>query len=63
MGGHLKGAINVPLGDTAAIRAVGYYQKYAGFIDAIGPAGGDDVNDGSRATAAASRCCGSRWRS
>jgi iron complex outermembrane receptor protein len=48
MGGHLKGAINVPLGDTAAIRAVGYYQKYAGFIDAIGPAGGDDVNDGVR---------------
>ena len=48
MGGHLKGAINVPLGDTAAVRAVGYYQKYAGFIDALGPAGGDDVNDGER---------------
>ena len=48
MGGHLKGAMNVPLGDTAAVRAVGYYQKYAGFIDAIGPAGGDDVNDGER---------------
>src|SRR5215213_3681547 len=38
VGGHLKGAINVPLGDTAAVRAVGYYTKYAGFIDAIGPA-------------------------
>jgi len=48
MGGHLKGAINVPLGGTAAVRAVGYYQKYAGYIDAIGPAGGDDVNDGVR---------------
>ena len=48
MGGHLKGAINVPLGETAAVRAVGYYQKYAGFIDALGPAGGDDVNDGER---------------
>ncbi|HEY0629439.1 MAG TPA: TonB-dependent receptor [Sphingomicrobium sp.] len=47
-GGHLKGAINVPLGDTAAVRAVGYYTKYAGFIDAIGPAGGEDVNDGTR---------------
>ncbi len=47
-GGHLKGAINVPLGDTAAVRAVGYYTKYAGFIDAIGPAGGNDVNDGTR---------------
>ena len=47
-GGHIKGAINVPLGDTAAVRAVGYYTKYAGFIDAIGPAAGEDVNDGSR---------------
>ena len=24
IGGHLKGAINVPIGDTAAIRVVGY---------------------------------------
>ena len=47
-GGHLKGAINVPLGDTAAVRAVGYYTKYAGFIDAIGPAGGKNINDGTR---------------
>jgi outer membrane receptor protein involved in Fe transport len=36
------------LGDTAAVRAVGYYTKYAGFIDAIGPAGGKNVNDGKR---------------
>ena len=49
IGYHLKGAINVPLGDTAAIRAVGYGTKYAGFIDAKGPAGGKDVNDGYRA--------------
>ena len=48
LGGHLKGAINIPLGDTAAIRAVGYYTKYAGFIDALGPAGGKNVNDGKR---------------
>ncbi len=47
-GGHLKGAINLPLGDTAALRAVAYSTKYAGFIDAIGPAGGDNVNDGKR---------------
>ena len=47
-GGHLKGAINLPLGETAAIRAVGYYTKYAGFIDAIGPAGGKNINDGKR---------------
>ena len=48
MGGHLKGAINVPLGDNAAIRAVGYYTRYAGFIDAQGPGGGENVNDGER---------------
>ena len=48
VGGHLKGAINVPLGETAALRAVGYYTKYAGFIDAFGPADGNDVNDGER---------------
>jgi len=48
IGGHLKGAINVPLGDTAAIRVVGYAQKYAGFIDAQGPGGGKNVNDGRR---------------
>ena len=48
MGGHLKGAINVPLGETAAVRAVGYYQRYPGFIDALGPASGDNVNDGVR---------------
>ena len=48
VGGHLKGAANVPLGDKAALRAVGYYTKYAGFIDAIGPGGGKNVNDGER---------------
>ena len=48
IGGHLKGAINLPLGETAAIRAVGYYTRYGGFINAIGPAGGDDVNSGER---------------
>jgi iron complex outermembrane recepter protein len=48
VGGHLKGALNIPWGDTAAVRAVAYYQKYAGFIDALGPAGGDNVNDGVR---------------
>jgi outer membrane receptor protein involved in Fe transport len=48
VGGHLKGAINVPLGSTAAVRVVGYTQKFAGFIDAQGPGGGKNVNDGSR---------------
>ena len=48
IGFHLKGAINVPLGPTAAIRAVAYGTRYGGFIDAIGPAAGDNVNDGRR---------------
>jgi iron complex outermembrane recepter protein len=47
-GGHLKGAVNVPLGETAAIRAVGYFTRYGGFINAIGPAGGEDINSGER---------------
>lgn len=48
IGGHLKGAVNVPLGENAALRAVGYFTRYGGFINAIGPAGGKDVNDGER---------------
>lgn len=48
IGGHLKGAVNVPLGDKAALRAVGYFTRYGGFINAIGPAGGEDVNSGER---------------
>ena len=48
MGGHVKGAVNVPLGDTAAVRAVAYATGYGGFIDALGPAAGEDVNGGSR---------------
>lgn len=47
-GGHIKGAINLPLGDTLAARVVGYYTKYAGFVDATGPGGGENVNDGER---------------
>jgi iron complex outermembrane receptor protein len=48
VGGHLKGAFNAPLGETAAVRIVGYHTEYGGWIDAIGPAGGEDVNGGSR---------------
>ncbi|XUU59618.1 TonB-dependent receptor [Erythrobacter sp. HA6-11] len=48
LGYHLKGAVNIPVGDTVAVRAVGYYTEYGGFIDAVGPAGGDDVNGGER---------------
>lgn len=48
-GGHLKGAVNLPLGDKVAVRAVGYYTRYGGFIDALTPNGTkEDVNDGER---------------
>ncbi|MEO8018959.1 MAG: TonB-dependent receptor [Pseudomonadota bacterium] len=49
-GGSLRGALNVPIGETAAMRAVGYRQELAGFIDSLYP-GRDarkDVNGGSR---------------
>ncbi|ALL14779.1 TonB-dependent receptor [Caulobacter henricii] len=49
-GGYVKGAINLPVSDKVAVRAVGYYTKYAGFIDARREGGGrkKNVNDGSR---------------
>lgn len=47
-GGGVKGAINVPLSDTAAMRVVGYSTHMGGWIDAIGPAEGKDVNKGKR---------------
>jgi iron complex outermembrane recepter protein len=49
-GGALKGAVNVPVNDMIAVRAVGYYTKYAGFVDALREGGGidRDVNDGER---------------
>ena len=48
MGYGAKGAVNVPMGEKAALRVVGYGEKFGGFIDAIGPAGGENVNDGHR---------------
>ena len=48
MGYDAKGAVNIPIGDTLAARAVGYFTKYGGFIDAIGQAAGKNVNDGKR---------------
>lgn len=49
-GGHLKTALNVPLGEDAAIRLVAYGTRYGGFIDARKEGGtvDEDVNDGSR---------------
>ncbi len=49
-GGHVKTALNVPVGENAAFRVVAYGTGYGGFIDAQkqGGAVDEDVNDGSR---------------
>src|SRR5215213_2333779 len=47
-GYSLKGAVNLPLGSTAALRVVGYGTHFGGFIDSIGPYSKKNVNDGSR---------------
>lgn len=49
-GGHVKGAVNVPISDKVAMRAVGYLTRYGGFIDARKEGGKVDknVNSGSR---------------
>jgi len=51
VGGTARGALNLPFGDSAAMRLVLYYHHLPGFIDAIGPGGSvtQDVNDGTRA--------------
>jgi iron complex outermembrane receptor protein len=45
-----KGVVNIPLGDTAAIRAVGYYSRLPGFIDALREDGSvtHDINDADK---------------
>ncbi len=50
LGGHLKTALNVPLGDDVAVRLVAYGTRYGGFIDARKEGGtvDEDVNDGNR---------------
>jgi iron complex outermembrane receptor protein len=49
-GGNLRGMINAPLGETAALRLVGYYNEMAGFIDSVYPGRGvrEDVNSGEK---------------
>src|SRR5215469_1296443 len=39
-GGMVRGAFNMPVGDSAAVRLVLYYRHLPGFIDAIQPGGG-----------------------
>ena len=48
--GDLKAGVNVPLGDTTAMRVVGYYTHFPGFIEARQPdmSTDENVNDGLR---------------
>jgi iron complex outermembrane receptor protein len=50
IGGSARGALNVPVGETAAVRLVAYWHHLPGFVDAIQPDGSvkKDVNDGDR---------------
>ena len=50
VGGSAKVAVNVPLGDTAAMRIAAYYNSIGGFIDAVQPdlSTNEDVNSGDR---------------
>jgi iron complex outermembrane receptor protein len=49
-GGSVKAGFNAPLGSTAAIRVAGYYDRFAGYQDAVQPDGSvdEDVNTGDR---------------
>ena len=50
-GGKIKFGFNVPVGDTAALRVASYYDRIAGYIDAVQPdlSVNENVNDGFRA--------------
>ena len=49
-GGEAKFGINVPLGSMSALRVVGYYDRLAGYMDAVQPdlSVDEDVNTGDR---------------
>ncbi|HEU5134556.1 MAG TPA: TonB-dependent receptor [Steroidobacteraceae bacterium] len=49
-GGSVRGSLNLPIGENAAMRAVGYHSELPGFIDSAYPgrAVNEDVNGGSR---------------
>ena len=46
----VRGALNVPIGENAAMRLVGYYNQLPGFIDSVYPGRPvrEDVTDGDR---------------
>src|SRR6185295_20184170 len=52
-GGAIKGMLNVPVGDTSALRIVGYHDELPGFIDSVYPGRGkrEDVNSGQKSGA------------
>lgn len=48
MGYAAAGVLNLPLGDTLAVRGSGFYRKSGGYIDSVGTAGSDiakNIND------------------
>jgi len=49
-GGRAKLGFNTPIGDSAALRVVGYYSRLGGYIDAVQPdlSVDEDVNTGYR---------------
>lgn len=50
VGGYLKAALNIPLNDVLAVRAVAYDTRYGGYVDSLREGGArvDNVNSGSR---------------
>ena len=49
VGATVKGMVNLPLGETVALRVAAYFDELAGFIDATQPNGMDEnVNDGKK---------------
>ena len=50
VGGGIKGAVNLPMGQSAAARVVGYYNELPGFIDSYYPGRSvrKDVDSGAR---------------
>jgi len=50
LGGSAKVAVNVPIGDTSAMRFAGYYTRYGGYMDAVQPdlSVRKNVNSGDR---------------
>ncbi|HEV2596561.1 MAG TPA: TonB-dependent receptor [Sphingomicrobium sp.] len=48
VGYETKGALNLPIGTVAAVRAVVYNTHFPGFINSVGPYSKKHVNDGDR---------------